>query len=72
MSLNQRDMKRILLIDDDPILTMLLSNILKKSGYDVLTAHNGSTGLKMAADKHPDLIITDYQMPDFTGLEVLS
>ncbi len=64
-------MKRILLIDDDPILTMLLSGILKKSGYDVITAHDGTTGLKMAAIKKPDLIITDYKMPDLSGLEVL-
>jgi two-component system, NtrC family, response regulator AtoC len=64
-------MKRILLIDDDPILTMLLSGILKKSGYEVITAHNGATGLKMAFGKHPDLIITDYKMPDYSGLDVL-
>ena len=64
-------MKRILLIDDDPILTMLLSGILKKSGYDVITANDGTTGLKMAALKKPDLIITDYKMPDLSGLEVL-
>lgn len=64
-------MKRILLIDDDAILTMLLSGILKKSGYDVTTAPDGTTGLHYASTKNPELIITDYQMPDFTGMEVL-
>ena len=62
---------RILIIDDDPVLTMLLAGILKKSGYDVITAADGTSGLETTKNKKPDLVITDYQMPDFTGLEVL-
>lgn len=64
-------MNRILIIDDDPVLTMLLSGILRKSGFDVLTAGDGTSGLKLTATAKPELVITDYQMPDYTGLEVL-
>ena len=64
-------MKRILVIDDDSIIRTLLSNLLHKAGYEVVTAVDGNTGLNLAFEVQPDVVITDYQMPGINGLEVL-
>ena len=65
-------MSKILVIDDDSIIRTLLSNSLSKSGYSVITASDGESGLKKAESEKPDLVITDYQMPGLTGLDVLN
>lgn len=65
-------MYKILIVDDDPVILTLLSNLLRKSGYEVITAKNGDEGLKFARLKNPDLIITDYEMPGITGIELLT
>lgn len=64
-------MSKILAIDDDSIIRALLSNLLQKAGYEVLTAPDGMTGLRIIGDTEPDLVITDYQMPGMNGLEVM-
>lgn len=64
-------MKKILVIDDDEIILLLLTNLLKKSGYDVFTATDGDSGLIIARNRHPDLVITDYKMPGLSGLDVV-
>lgn len=64
-------MKRILVIDDDSIIRTLLSNLLHKAGHEVDTAVDGITGLNLALEVQPDIVITDYQMPGINGLEVL-
>lgn len=65
-------MSKILAIDDDSIIRTLLSNSLSKAGYAVTTAADGESGLKKAATEKPDIVITDYQMPGLSGLDVLS
>ncbi len=64
-------MSKVIAIDDDSIIRTLLSNMLKKAGYDVITAVDGKTGLRLAIDEDPDVVITDYQMPGMNGMEVL-
>lgn len=64
-------MSKILAIDDDSIIRALLINMLQKAGYEVITASDGSTGLKMALEEDPDVVITDYQMPGMNGMELL-
>lgn len=64
-------MSKILVIDDDTVIRTLLSTVLRKVGYEVITAAEGTTGLKLAADEDPDLVITDYQMPGLNGMELL-
>lgn len=64
-------MKHVLIIDDDKVLLTLLSSFLKKSGFDVTTATEGNEGLKKIKLKNPDLVITDFEMPGLSGLEVV-
>lgn len=64
-------MSKILAIDDDSIIRTLLSNMLKRAGYDVITAADGITGLRHAEEFDPDIVITDYQMPGLDGMQVL-
>ena len=62
--------KKILLVDDEPNITKLLSMRLKSSGYEVLTASDGAEGLEKARSQNPDLIILDLMMPKMEGYEV--
>jgi len=62
-------MSTILLIDDDPDLLTLLSMILKKEGYQVEVAEDGESGLEMAIQLQPDLILLDIMMPGVDGWE---
>lgn len=64
-------MSKILAVDDDSVIRTLLSTVLKKAGYEVQTASDGTTGLKLAIEEDPDLVITDYQMPGMNGMELL-
>ncbi len=65
-------MKTILLIDDDPVVRSLASGILRKNGYNVYVAKDGSEGVDLAKKHHPDLVVTDYQMPGISGMDVLA
>jgi len=65
-------MSKILAIDDDSIIRTLLTNILTKAGYEVVTAADGESGLELAVSTNPDLVVTDFQMPGISGLEVLT
>ena len=64
--------ERVLVIDDSKeIRDFLAEYILEPRGYQVLTAENGLMGLEMVIAERPDLMITDQQMPQMTGLQVL-
>ena len=62
-------MSRILIIDDETDLVMLLEDDLRAKGHDVLTAYDGQTGIELSK-KQPDLIILDIMMPGTDGFEV--
>lgn len=62
--------RRILLIDDDPTLLDLLGEHLERAGYPVAKALDGSTGLKLASEASPDLVVLDIMMPAMAGWEV--
>ncbi len=62
--------KRILIIDDEVMVSKMLVYRLKAKGYDVVTAQNGLEGLKAADEFKPDLIILDYRLPDLDACEV--
>ncbi|MCP4702816.1 MAG: response regulator [Gammaproteobacteria bacterium] len=62
----------ILSIDDDAIIRESFRNFLEDSGYQVLEAENGRTGLEVFAQKKPDLVLADLCMPELNGLAVLA
>ncbi len=63
-------MASILLIDDTPSVLAALDYLLKSVGYEVLLAGDGRTGLQLAAEKAPDLIMLDLEMPLMNGIAV--
>lgn len=60
----------ILVIDDEPALRVGLAALIKRQGYDVITAADGYDGLKKAKDAVPDLILSDVMMPPPNGFEM--
>jgi two-component system KDP operon response regulator KdpE len=62
---------RILIADDDPQILRALRITLSARGYDVVTASDGVEALRLAGDKHPDIIVLDLGMPGLTGIEVI-
>jgi sigma-B regulation protein RsbU (phosphoserine phosphatase) len=63
-------MLQILIIDDDPIVHSILTNILKKEGYQIITAFYGEEGIALAQNFRPALIICDWILPVMNGVEV--
>ena len=62
---------KILIIDDEPHILLLVGSRLKANGYEVITALSGEQGLKRAESEKPGLILLDYVMPEMDGEEVL-
>ncbi|MCB4792318.1 MAG: response regulator [Elusimicrobia bacterium] len=62
---------KILVIDDEPNLREMLSDILSNEGFTVVTASNGEEGLKKIYEESPDLIVLDCAMPILDGYELL-
>ncbi len=61
---------RILVVDDEAHILQVLSLKLRNAGYEVLTAVDGEEAYECAMKQQPDLVITDFQMPYMTGLEL--
>jgi CheY-like chemotaxis protein len=64
-------MTRILIIDDDPQIRLMLKELLEREGYGVRAASNGFEALDQFDQEKPDLVITDVVMPDMDGLELM-
>ncbi len=62
---------KILIIDDEEIVLDSCTHILGKSGYQIVTANNGTEGLELLEKENPDLVFVDLKMPGISGLEVL-
>lgn len=62
--------QRILVVDDEVPILHVMSLKLRSGGFEVLTAPDGAKGLELAQVERPDLIISDYQMPHLSGLEM--
>ncbi len=60
---------KILVIDDDELISSLIQKVLTKEGYDVSTANNGIDGEKIALELKPNLIFMDISMPGQDGYE---
>ena len=65
-------MARILIIDDEPSIRRSVRKILEIPGHEVDEAPDGFAGMAMHATRHYDVIITDFSMPGFDGIEVIT
>ncbi|MDI6889695.1 MAG: sigma-54 dependent transcriptional regulator [Thermodesulfovibrionales bacterium] len=64
-------MRKILIVDDEPQSNWLLSQILEREGYQVMTAGSGKDALKRIREEPPDIIFLDVKMPEMDGIETL-
>lgn len=64
--------EKILVIDDEEKILNLVTSYLEKEGYEYFTAQDGITGLKLARDIKPDIIVLDIMLPGMDGIELLS
>ena len=62
--------KKILVADDESHILNVVSLKLRNAGFTVVTTHDGQEALEMAQQEHPDLLITDYHMPQLSGIEL--
>ena len=62
-------MKKILIVDDQPQISKILSDLFQKKGYETILALNGEIGYRKAIEEKPDLIIMDIMMPVLSGFE---
>lgn len=65
-----RQTRRVLVVDDAPEFLELISSMLRKEGYDVSEAPDGNTGVELAREIDPDLVVLDLTLPDIDGMEV--
>jgi DNA-binding response OmpR family regulator len=61
---------KVLTIDDDPAITELLTQLLKKHGFDPFVANTGEEGVKLIREISPDVVILDLMMPEMDGWQV--
>ena len=62
--------KLILLVDDELYVTSVIAQQLRPRGFEVVVACDGAEALAIIKERRPDLIVSDYQMPEITGLEM--
>lgn len=63
-------MARILIVEDEPDVMLLLENRVRGAGHDVISATDGELGLELALAEKPDLIVLDWMMPKLDGIRV--
>lgn len=63
---------RVLVVDDDPCVRELLQVLLRSAGYDVATADDGVTAVMQLSVTVPDVLVTDLNMPQMSGIELIS
>ncbi len=62
---------KILVVDDNLVVLKLLRHLLESEDYLVITAENGVEALKLASTESPDIIVTDYEMPEMDGVMLI-
>lgn len=65
------DTQTVLVVEDEGATRLALADVMKGEGFEVLSAADGEEGLKVALEKHPDIILADLKMPKMTGLQML-
>lgn len=62
--------KKILVVDDDPYILMSLEFLMKKNGFEVMVARNGTEALDIVEKQVPDIVLLDIMMPDVDGYAI--
>jgi DNA-binding response OmpR family regulator len=62
--------KKILIIDDNPDIKIVLGDILRNKGYEVITAEKGKEGLLKCRQERPSIALIDTRLEDFNGIEL--
>ena len=62
---------KVLVIDDDQAMLDLICKVLKQRGFDLYTASDGDKGIELFKKENPSIILTDINMPEITGIEIL-
>ena len=63
--------KRVLIVDDEIHIVHVVAIKLRNNDYEVISADNGAEAFELACSEKPDIIVTDFQMPVMTGLELV-
>jgi len=63
-------MPKILVIDDEPFILMMIEDKLGRAGYDVVTSRQSRGSMELIRKIRPDLIILDWMMPEISGIEI--
>jgi two-component system cell cycle response regulator DivK len=61
--------KTILYVEDNAMNRQIVRDLLKRTSYQLIEAHDGEAGIALALEKRPDLILMDIQLPKISGLE---
>jgi len=62
---------KVLIMEDDESAKNMLARMIKKEGFNVLTAENGRVGMEIFMKENPQIVVSDLKMPEMSGLEVL-
>lgn len=68
---SETNMKSVLVVDDDPLITMLLRSVFERAGYQVREASNGKDAMRLYRKSPTDLVIMDLVMPEKEGIETI-
>ena len=63
--------KKVLIADDEIHIIHVVAIKLRNNGYEVISAENGQKAFELACAENPNIIVTDYQMPVMTGMELI-
>ncbi len=63
--------KKVLVVDDEIHIVQVVAIKLRNNGFAVVTAENGQDAFNLACNETPDVIVTDFQMPEMTGIELI-
>ena len=63
-------MSKVIVIDDEPFILMMIEDKLKKAKIDVVTLRDSRNAFEVIKKEKPDLIILDWMMPEFSGIEL--
>jgi two-component system alkaline phosphatase synthesis response regulator PhoP len=62
---------KVLIADDEIHIIHVVAIKLRNNGYEVIAANNGAEAYDLVCSEHPDIVVTDYQMPLMTGIELI-